>query len=277
MGKVFDAVTDAITTPINIVGDALDKIPFVGPYIAPLVLTATGNPELAAAYVGERASNATGNPLSGVLAGLGSYAGNALGSELGSNLGNTVGGQAGDLLNETPANALGNTFGGQAVADSGAGFGTFAGNVLGSSTIGSSIGGAAGSNVGSSLGSNLGASLNPSNSQPGAAPTQGGPTPFTPSRQTALGLPQSLSQFSNLSPQQQESNIATQGVYGGGNGPEESKYFLNLVNNQLVDPTGNVSDMSSLSPIEGSYLNQLGLGGYGNSNDLLQGISRYTG
>lgn len=100
-------------------------------------------------------------------------------------------------------------------------------------------------------------------------------SPYVPSRDNPLSAPSSLSDLSSLTPEQQESNIATKGVYGGGEGPQENQYFLNLINRQLVDDKGNVGNMSSLAPIDTSYLSQLGLGGYGNTSDLLKGISQY--
>lgn len=102
---------------------------------------------------------------------------------------------------------------------------------------------------------------------------------FTPQQQPGLAAPNSLANYTNsaLSPDQTLSGIATQGVYGRGNGPEEQKYFLNLINNRLVDPMGHVAnDMGGINPIENSYLSQLGLGGYQNPTDLLKGISNYA-
>lgn len=102
---------------------------------------------------------------------------------------------------------------------------------------------------------------------------------FTPSQQPGLAAPADLANYTNsaLSPDQTLSGIATKGVYGGGLGPQEQQYFLNLVNNRLVDQTGKVAnDTSSLNPVENSYLSQLGLGGYSNPTDLLRGISQYA-
>lgn len=262
IGDAAHWANDNVVKPTT---QAIDSIPVVGPYIVPLALAATGNPLEAAAYSGFDTGEKTGNPLAGLLAAGGSYAGNALGSSLGSQLGDTVGGSAGSFLNKTPANVLGSGF----ATATGSTMGSTVGNALGSASIGSFLGGAAGSNIGNQLGSNLGGGA----VQPSTDPA----TPWSPSRAPSLGLPQSLSQFGNLDQDQQLSNIANKGVYGGGNGPEESKYFLNLVNNRLVDPGGHVGGMDQLNPIENSYLAQLGLGGYGNSNDLLKGIQNYSG
>lgn len=103
------------------------------------------------------------------------------------------------------------------------------------------------------------------------------PSPYVPKQDAAMGLPASLSQFGGFTPEQQSSNIATQGVYGGGEGPEENKYFLNLINRRLVDQTGNVGSTESVNPVENSFLSTLGLGGYKDTNDLLTKIHGYKG
>jgi len=97
---------------------------------------------------------------------------------------------------------------------------------------------------------------------------------FKPSRAGQSQLPGSLSSFGGLDPTQQATNIANKGVFGGGLGGQEEDYFTNLVNRQLVDDSGKVGDIKSLAPIENSYLGQLGLGNYTNSNDLLEAISK---
>lgn len=244
-------------------GGVIDQIASIA---VPLALTAVGQPELAAAFTGITSGIKSGSPLGGLAAAGGSF----LGGELGSSLGSSLGGSSGGLLSQTPSNALGNIFGGETVG-SAAPFGSFAGNALGSSTIGSSLGSAVGSSIGADAGSKLGTSIMPGTS----GPLQISASPFSPSRQGASALPNSLSGLSGLDPFQQATNIATKGVYGGGQGGDENNYFLNLINRQLVDPSGNVNGMSSINPVESSYLSQLGLGGYNNSNDLLQGISKY--
>lgn len=136
-------------------------------------------------------------------------------------------------------------------------------NLLGLGVAGAGlVGGLSGLSSGSSPTSSLGANL----------------SSFTPQYQPTMGAPQSLANYTNsaMSPDQTLSGIATKGVYGGGNGPDEEKYFLNLVNNRLVDPSGHVaSDTSGLNSVENSYLAQLGLGGYQNPTDLLRGISNF--
>lgn len=203
----------------------------------------------------------TGNPIaglaSGIGGGLGSYAGNAiLGPELSS-----LGGSTDPASGAAKPGFLGKTFGDT--------FGNFAGNAIGNQTLGSLAGGAIGSSVGSSVGGDLGQQLNPQSSPP-----VGGPAAFSPTQQPSLGLPQSLSQLSGLDPLQQTTNIASKGVYGGGNGPQETNYFLNQVNRQLFDQSGNVSGNNNLPPVDLSYLNQLGISG-SSPNDILQGISKY--
>lgn len=252
---------------IHGMGDVLD---FIGDYVAPIALSFVPGvgPGLAAAYTGIKTGVETGNPFSGLLAGAGSFAGNALGSSLGSALGSSGGG----LLGETPINALGNTFGGSTVGAV-APFGSFAGNALGSSNIGSFLGGAAGGNVGESLGRDLGGAINPMS---GSSSASNGTPSFSPTRSAEMSLPSSLSQLSGMDPFQQSTNIASKGVYGGGQGANENSYFLNLINRQLVDDQGKVGNTSSINPVQNSYLSQLGLGGYSDSNDLLKKINQYA-
>lgn len=205
----------------------------------------------------------TGNPLAAALAAGGSYAGSALGGEF---LGPTLSG----LGSSTNAVSGGVTPGflGSTVGDT---FGSFAGNTLGAETLGNVAGSSLGSMAGSSIGEKAGGMLNPMNADAPGSPG------FMASRSAQMGLPQSLSQFSGLDPNQQASNIATRGVYGQGNGPQENSYFTNLINRQLVDDQGQVAgDTSSINPVEGSYLSQLGLGGYNNPTDLLQKLQGYA-
>lgn len=185
----------------------------------------------------------TGNPLAGLLSAGGSYLGGSIG---GSALGSGIG-----------SGTLGGTLGSTAA------------NFLGPSLASTSLGSIAGSTLGSSLGGNIGQSLNPPRGP------SNDPKAFHARQQSAMDTPPSLSQFASLSPEQQTSNIATQGVYGGGEGGDESKYFLNLINRRLVDPQGKVGDMGQVSGVENSFLSQLGLGGYGSSKDLLKGISNW--
>lgn len=207
----------------------------------------------------------TGNPLAGLTSGVigaaGSYAGSQLlGPTLG-NIGSTTsaasGGTTAGLMGAPVAKSLGDS------ALSGVG------SLFGSSTPGELAGGAIGSGVAQSA-------FDPTKMGIVGGPSTGAP-PFSPSRSGDMALPGSLSGYAGLDPNQQASNIATRGVYGQGNGPTDNQYFLNLINRQLVDPSGNVAgDTSSVSPVEGQYLNQIGLGGYSSPNDLLQKISNYA-
>lgn len=248
-------------------GEVIDILaPIAGGALGSLV----GMPMLGAAIASGVTTGAkTGNPMSGLLSAGGSYLGSSIGGSLGGSLGSSEGG----LFSQTPANALGDAFGGSTVG-SVAPFGSWAGNALGGDTIGSLAGSMAGGSIGSDLGTNLGQMIMPMS---GAINAPQGPAAFSASRSPQMGLPQSLSQFSNLDPFQQATNIASKGVYGGGQGGDENKYFLNLINRQLVDDGNNVQGMQNLNPVESSYLSQLGLGGYNNSNDLLKGISQYAG
>lgn len=260
------AANDTLSSFSNAI-HGVNQIPVVGQYVLPAVASIWGGPLGYAAASGIQngfENSRKGQPfgkavLSGAQnAGL-SYIGSQAGSALGDYAGNTLSGtQLGDALNQTPAAMAGNVFGGDTVGAV-APFGSFAGNLLGSSTVGQTLGSAVGANL--------------SDSSTGYQPN---PQGFSPSRQPQMGIPQSLSQLSSLDPFQQATNIASKGVYGGGNGPQENQYFLNLINRQLVDSSGNVGKSSSVNPIENSYLSQLGLGGYGSPTDLLKGINSYS-
>lgn len=290
-GEVTQSVGDAASGNLghfwnnasNGVEDAVqsvEKFPVVGPYILPTVAGIYGGPLGYGAATGiQNGINASRNGANfgqaasfgaktGAISAAGSYAGNALGSAAGSALSNNGLSAAGNTLSETPAQGLGNTFGGQAVG-SVAPIGSTLGNFLGSTNIGGFAGQGL-ANIATQSSANQGLAA--------LGPQPAGPPGWMPSRQPSMGLPQSLSQFSSLNPQQQESNIATRGVYGQGNGPQESQYFTNLVNRQLVDDSGKVAgDTSSINPVESQYLNQLGLGGYSNPTDLLKNINGFAG
>lgn len=273
-GKAADDLGGAFSDSIH----GVDAVPVIGPYIGPAVAGFFGGPlgygAAEGIQQGVEASRkgagfnqaALAGVKGGALGAAGSYVGGALGNAAGNALSSNGLQSAGNFLNQTPANALGDSFGGQAVG-SVAPFGSFAGNALGSTSIGS----LAGSGIADSLTTGMNnQALN------GMFPqAMSGGNGFSPSMSPQAGLPQSLSQFGSLSPNQQASNIATKGVYGGGNGPDETNYFMNLLNRQQFDQNGNLGQSSNVSPIEQSYLSQLGISGYQNPTGLLQGISNY--
>lgn len=229
--------------------------------VAPIAFAVAGQPELAAAYSGVSNTVKTGSPLKGLeSAGL-TYAGNAIGSEVGNTLGSklgTFGDYAGAGANSIGADVLKGIQG--TLGDNALNFAGNAINKIANTGVGATLG--------ALEGNSLANSLMPKASVPG-------PSPFAPSQASAQSTPASLSSLSNLTPAQQATNVATQGVYGGGNGPDEQSYFTNLVNRQLVDNSGKVSDLNTLAPIETSYLDQIGLGGYKNSNDLLKALTTW--
>jgi len=227
-----------------------------GDIIVPAALTAAGMPYAAAAFSGANTLGNGGSPLNAI----GSAAGSYIGGQIGSNyFPGTVGGTASNILGGGTANSLFN------------GIGNTLGNGVASGLFNASIGGALGSNLGSALGSTLGGVKSPSNTGMDTSTNS-----FSPTRQAEASAPSSLGgDFQGLNPEQKTSNLASRGVYGGGLGPQEQSYFLNLVNRQLVDNSGQTQDMNTLQPIEQSYLQQLGLGGKNNTSDLLQAISGY--
>lgn len=211
---------------------------------------------------GTGSSNLLGNSpgLSG-----GGFGDSLAASGLSSGGGSTAGSSAGSGLTgalQTPmSNVISSGLGGGDTASSiGSTFG-------GSANVGNAIGTFGGGALGNSAVSPLIAHLTqPSTDQP--------PTP-PPGYASDMALPGDLSGLGGLSPLQQSTNIATQGVYGGGVGGQDDQYFLNLINHQLVNGPGNYNPMSGLSPINNSFLSQLGLGGYGNSQDLLSAMNSW--
>jgi hypothetical protein len=201
-------------------------------------------------------------------------------------VGNTIApGIGGAIGSAVGTKATGGSWGDAALAGAGSWVG---GNIAknyfpGGGTIGQSIGKGLGSSVANALpasiasagmneaiGSYAGSNIAQSFGGKSKTPSMGGGEPaFTP-KEKKLTLPGSLA-MGGYSPDQQSSKIATQGVYGGGAGRDEEKYFLDLINNRLVDKGSN---MGELNAIESSYISQLGLGGYNNPKDLLRAISK---
>ena len=203
-----------------------------------------------------------------LLPGIGSALGSGLGSlASGSSPLQALGNAAGSYFGGNLLGSAGNVGPGGTVASGLGGFGSLGSsvaNMLPAELAGSSLSGIAGSYLGSNIGESVGTALG------GTPRQQSAPeSPTAKSRRTDAGfLP---SQFSGLSPDQQSTGLATQGVYGGGNGPDENQYFLNLINSRLSDS----HNMGSLQPIESGYLSQLGLGGTQDPDELLRRIGQY--
>lgn len=232
--------------------------------VLPIVATAI-NPALGAAVTAAESYGGGNKVLPSLLSGATSFAGNAIGNEIGSSVFPTT---IGSALSSNAGNATDKllNFG---AGDLGSNFANSIGNNLANQSIGGALGGLA---TNAAIGGGV---LPAVQKQNDLNPNSLLPAPYAPKQAPQLQLPGSLSGLQGLSPDQQISNLATQGVYGGGNGPQEQSYFANLVNNQLVDKSGNVSPISNVNPIENSYLSQLGLGGYSNSKDLLGAISKW--
>lgn len=226
-------------------------LPIIAAIVGNTILPGIGAPIGAALASGANTYAETGNLgsalKSGALSGAGSY--------IGGNIGASIGGPS-------TATALQSALG----PDLGSSIGRLAGGSIYTSPVNALIG--------STIGGNLASSLVPQKtaSPQGANPT----TAFKASREKESAVPASFSSYGgSLTPSQLSTNIATGGVYGGGAGPEESDYFMNMINRRLVTDQGQVdSDLSEILPIESSFLAQMGLGGYNNANDLLEAISR---
>lgn len=235
---------------IKPVGKLVNAIPG-GSTVASVLASLVGLPQLVPFIQGASTTAKTGSLGAGIGAGLGSFvggkvAGNIFGDQFGT-VGDLTRNVIGDTATKglaTAANSLGGSLGSLASTPISTVIGGYAGNTLGANLLGSS---------------------------PKTAPIPG----FSPSRQGQQGLPESLTAIGGLNPNQQASNLATQGVYGGGLGPQEQSYFMNLVNRRLVDEGGQTQGLDQLNPIENSYLSQLGYGGYQNPKDLLEALSKW--
>lgn len=257
----FRKIAKLATKPRSFIEDNVPGADFILPIIGSSI-----NPAAEAAYQGTKSygqGNSLGDSLkSSVL----SYAGNKIGSEIGASFIGDKLGTVGSVTGLSSANALPWN-----AADTG--FGKSIGSVIGSSAANS----VASTGVGSILGGKIGSSLatNSFGSPQDTSLASSVSSPFTPSQDDEQQAPASIQGLGSLTSDQASTNLATQGVYGGGNGPQESDYFLNLINRRLVDQSGQTSDIGSLKPIEQSYLQKLGLGGYDNSNSLLEAISKW--
>jgi hypothetical protein len=228
-------------------------LPIIGSIVGNTLLPGIGAPIGAAVASGANNYSQTHNLgtalKSGALSGAGSY--------VGGQIGGSIGGGGG-----TVANAFQSTLG----PDLGSAVGQLAGGTTYLSPLNAVLGSAVGSNLASSLVPQK--TANPK----GATPS----TAFSAKREAEQSIPSGFRSLGSLTPDQLSTNIATGGVYGGGQGPDEDSYFLNMINRRLVTDEGQVdSDLSDIKPIESSYLAQLGLGGYSNANTLLEAISKY--
>lgn len=111
------------------------------------------------------------------------------------------------------------------------------------------------------------------------APNIPAATPFTPTRPAAMTAPTDLmgmsvggQQFGTLDPTQQRSYLATQGSQGGGLSGDAKDYYMNLLQRNLLDDSGQQQNINSaLLPVERNYLSGLGLP-TGNTQDFFQAL-----
>lgn len=137
------------------------------------------------------------------------------------------------------------------------GFGSFFKSIVPfiSGAVGNVLGGPIGGIIGGSLGSSLGGIGKKQESMP--APTISAPQ-FNPVRPQAAARPNTLGDLSSLDPMQERSALATRGSQGGGLGQDEQNYYLNLLQRNIMDESGNVGSTESLLPVERQYLSQSG-------------------
>lgn len=240
MSKKVRNIAKKVIFPLENLPESVQNIAY------PVIGSVVGGPIGGAVAGGLNNYQQTGDLKSSLLSAGGSYIGGNIGGAIG---GPTVGSSLSTALGPDLGSVLGQNIGSLA------------------STPLNAI-------IGSQVGANLASSLVPQKtaSPQGANPT----TAFKASREKEAAVPASFSSYGgSLTPNQLSTNIATGGVYGGGAGPEESDYFMNMINRRLVTDEGQVdSDLSEVLPIESSFLAQMGLGGYNNANDLLEAISR---
>lgn len=93
----------------------------------------------------------------------------------------------------------------------------------------------------------------PQPTQPAQAP------PFNPMRPDAIVRPGSLSGYSDFTPEQERSALATKGI-NQGLGKDENSYYRNLIQRSLIgDNNKPAPDTNSLLPVESQYFSQQGM------------------
>lgn len=177
-------------------------------------------------------------------------------------VGNYVGGQLTDGFVGSDLSSLGSV--GNSVATGIADYGGSIGGQLLASNTGAIIGSVAPSFLGAS-----GAQQQPtelySYTDPASQALQK-ELSFKPVRPSEQDTPDFLSGLTNL---QKRSNIAAQGVFGGGVEQDTQKYYDNLLQRNLISDTGRVEDINGLLPVETQYLQKRGAP-IGSSLDLLR-------
>jgi len=104
------------------------------------------------------------------------------------------------------------------------------------------------------------------------------PAPIELTRAPEAALPSSLSHLQGLSGLQQSTNIATEGLYGGGVGQEEQEYFANLLNRRLMDESGQLASYGEVRPVEEQFLRQrVGLRFDPNTKSILEALQARSG
>ena len=97
------------------------------------------------------------------------------------------------------------------------------------------------------------------NKQKAPAPVGPAQAPeFKPVKPMALARPQTLGEFSNFTPDQERSALATKGL-NQGLGKDEDAYYKNLVQRSLIgDDNKPAADTNSLLPVESQYFSRQG-------------------
>lgn len=89
-------------------------------------------------------------------------------------------------------------------------------------------------------------------------------------------LTNDLDYLRGMSEAQQRANIASNALYGRGTPDDALKYYLDLLQADVIGADGQAGAMPNLMPIETQYLQSLGLN-YGSGSDFLDSVMRYYG
>lgn len=106
-----------------------------------------------------------------------------------------------------------------------------------------------------------------------AAPSPAQAPPFSAVRPDAAARPGSLTGFSDFTPEQERSALATRGI-NQGLGKDEENYYKNLVQRSLIGEGNAVAgDTNTLLPVESQYFSQKGM----NTSGIMDFLKQLAG
>ena len=208
----------------------------------------------------------TGQPVGqavkgGVLTGLGTFAGSEIGNMFGPNAGGVAGSSSGGIFGLPTTEFAGGSLGGV--------FGPF---------TGAQVGGATGSAL---LQGMFGAPTESGGMQPFVPISEGtsgigaAEAPINLSRPSALAAPTWASGMSDVQQRTATATGSTQGSEREGLSQMGENYYTNLLQRNLIAPSGELGDYAEVRPVEHQYLQQgLGLQYEPTTKSLLESIVR---